>query len=146
MAVRIAACHASPTFLCAGFLDPDTDSDAVKMITEGASAPQAVKHALQNSSRGASMFLDPTGAAHSAFVFSEDGKKEEREFLQDEEGIIYADFELNRCVEGKQYHDVVGGYQRLDVFQLQVNRKRADPVVFKGESSTTEGDEFQSEE
>ncbi|KAL4746897.1 hypothetical protein BDW72DRAFT_183917 [Aspergillus terricola var. indicus] len=129
--------------LCAGFLDSDADTAAVKMITEGAGAPQAVKHALQNSSRGASMFLDPTGAAHPAFVFSEDGKKEEREFLQDEEGILYADFELDRCVEGKQYHDVVGGYQRLDVFQLQVNRKRADPVVFMDEALTSEGDEFQ---
>ncbi|KAL4816979.1 carbon-nitrogen hydrolase [Aspergillus spinulosporus] len=98
---------------------------------------------LINSSRGASMFLDPTGAAHPAFVFSEDGKKEERRFLQDEEGILYADFELDRCIEGKQYHDVVGGYQRLEVFQLQVNRKRAGPVAFTGEALTSEEDELQ---
>jgi hypothetical protein len=40
---------------------------------------------------------------------------------------------LDDCIEGKQYHDVVGGYQRLDVFQLQVNRSRKDPVLFKEE-------------
>ncbi|KAL4735920.1 carbon-nitrogen hydrolase [Aspergillus similis] len=147
--IRAAAhCFEAKCFgvLCAGFLDSNTDTAAIKMMTEGASAPHAVKDASRNSSRGASMFLDPTGPAHPAFIFSEDGKKEAREFLQDEEGILYADFELDRCVEGKQYHDVVGGYQRLDVFHLQVNRKRADPMVFRGEVLTSEGDTFQGSE
>ncbi|KAJ6027590.1 uncharacterized protein N7446_003814 [Penicillium canescens] len=53
-------------------------------------------------------------------------------WLQD---VIYADMNLDDCIEGKQYHDVVGGYQRLDVFQLQVNRSRKDPVLFKEEES-----------
>ncbi|KAL4899443.1 hypothetical protein BDW74DRAFT_189052 [Aspergillus multicolor] len=89
--------------LCAGVLGPD----AVEM------------NALVGSSRGASMFLDPPGATHPAFVVDENGENIETEFLQSEEGILYADFVSERCVEGKQYHDVVGGYQRLDVFDLR---------------------------
>jgi hypothetical protein len=50
--------------------------------------------------------------------------------LQEKEGILYADMDLKQCIEGKQYHDVVGGYQRLDVFDLKVDRSRRDPVSF----------------
>lgn len=31
-------------------------------------------------------------------------------------------------MEGKQYHDVIGGYQRLDVFDLRIDRSRRPPV------------------
>lgn len=43
-----------------------------------------------------------------------------------EEGIAYADLDLNACVEPKQFHDVVGYYQRFDVFDLKVNRERLE--------------------
>ncbi|KAL4938159.1 hypothetical protein BDV06DRAFT_226266 [Aspergillus oleicola] len=112
--------------LCAGFLD----ENAIETVTAGSSTPDIVRGALQRSPRGASMFLNPTGAAHPALIFSATGEREEREFLQGE-GILYADFDLDRCVEGKQYRDVVGGYQRFDVFKLQVKRERVDPVVFR---------------
>ncbi|KAL4925308.1 carbon-nitrogen hydrolase family protein [Aspergillus undulatus] len=119
--------------LCSAFLD----NAAIETITTGSSAPDTVRGALERSPRGASMFLDPTGAQHPAFTVSESGERQEIDYLQHEEGIIYADLDLERCVEGKQYHDVVGGYQRLDVFQLSVNRKRSDPVVFRDEGVTT---------
>ena len=32
------------------------------------------------------------------------------------------------CVEPKQFHDVVGYYNRFDVFDLEVNRKRLTPI------------------
>ncbi|KAJ5193162.1 hypothetical protein N7449_004352 [Penicillium cf. viridicatum] len=77
------------------------------------------------------MFLDPTGAPLPAFTVDEGtGAEQSAEFLQTKEDILYTDMDLYRCIEGKQYHDVVGGYQRLDVFQLQVNRSRKDPVNF----------------
>jgi aliphatic nitrilase len=70
---------------------------------------------LDGSPRAASMFVDPTGAAIG-------------DTLSDEEGIAYAHFELNRCIEPKQFHDVVGYYNRFDVFSLNVNRMRHEPV------------------
>ncbi len=80
------------------------------------------------------MFLDPTGAPVKAFIVNK--KTEEQEpvdFLQAEEGILYADINVADCIEGKQYHDLVGGYQRLDVFDLKVDRTRRYPVTFTEE-------------
>ena len=65
-------------------------------------------------SQGASLFLDPTGAQVG-------------EQVQGEEGIAYGDLNLNACVEPKQFQDVVGYYQRFDIFDLKVNRRRLGP-------------------
>lgn len=51
------------------------------------------------------------------------------------EGILYADLDLDECIEGKQYHDVVGGYQRLDLLPLHVNRSRQNPVNFSDDEA-----------
>jgi len=39
-------------------------------------------------------------------------------------------FDLSRCIEPKQFHDVVGYYNRFDVFDLKINRKRLMPATF----------------
>ena len=114
--------------LCSGYL---SDSNISDLISESGNLDSAAIETVKNSSRGASMFLDPTGAVHPAFTVDPvSGKKEEKDMLQAEEGILYADLDLNDCVEGKQYHDVVGGYQRLDVFDLKVDRRRREPATF----------------
>ncbi|KAJ6083560.1 hypothetical protein N7467_007695 [Penicillium canescens] len=128
--LRAAAhCFEAKSFgvMCSSLLD----LEAIDAIVEGSGSPEIVRRALQDSSQGISMFLDPTGAPLPAFTVDETTKVQQPvEFLQNEENIIYADMNLDNCIEGKQYHDVVGGYQRLDVFQLQVNRSRKDPVIF----------------
>lgn len=48
--------------------------------------------------------------------------------LIDEEGIVYAEIDLARCVQPKQMHDILGGYNRFDIFDLRVNRAPLDPV------------------
>lgn len=73
---------------------------------------------LDGSPRAASMFVDPTGTPIG-------------DMLNDAEGIAYAEFDLNRCVEPKQFHDVVGYYNRYDVFSLTVNRERQEPVTWQ---------------
>jgi len=88
------------------------------------------EYALQNTSQAASMFLDPTGTPVPAFTVSQQGARTEKEMLRGEEGMLFADLDLSECVEGKQYHDVVGGYQRFDVFELKVDRTRRAPVNF----------------
>ncbi|KAJ4351068.1 hypothetical protein N0V95_004172 [Ascochyta clinopodiicola] len=128
--IRAAAhCFEAKAFgvLCSGHL---TD-EAIDAIAAGASDAEHVTSVLKNSQRGATMFLDPTGAAIPGFtVDGATGEKKEVDFLQNEEGILYADLNLANCVEGKQYHDVVGGYQRHDVFRLTVNRERQVPIRF----------------
>ncbi|MEP7246803.1 MAG: carbon-nitrogen hydrolase family protein, partial [Gammaproteobacteria bacterium] len=60
---------------------------------------------------------------HSAFsgVVGPDGRVI-GEALIDEEGIVYADIDLGRCIQPRQMHDVTGHYNRFDIFDLRVNR------------------------
>ena len=44
------------------------------------------------------------------------------EALIDEEGIVYADIDLGECIRPKLMHDIVGGYNRFDIFNLTVDR------------------------
>ena len=49
--------------------------------------------------------------------------------LIDQEGIVYGDIDLNRCIQPKQMHDIIGHYNRFDVFSLHVNREPQRKVV-----------------
>lgn len=44
--------------------------------------------------------------------------------IQGEEGILYMDVDVARITVPKMAHDVVGSYQRYDVFDFRVNRHR----------------------
>ncbi|KAL2070666.1 hypothetical protein VTL71DRAFT_13692 [Oculimacula yallundae] len=113
--------------LCSGRFD----ESAVNMISEGSSDEQHIRRTLEQSPAAATMFLDPTGALLPGYtIHPQMREKQTKDFLQDDEDILYADMDLDDCIEGKQYHDVVGGYQRLDVFDLKVNRSRRVPATF----------------
>lgn len=98
--------------VCAGFMD-----DAMRKFL--VDRDPSIADIVDNTPRAASMFIDPTGTQIGGM-------------LQNEEGIAYADFDLNRCIEPKQFHDVVGYYNRFDVFQMAVTRERAGPVEWNG--------------
>lgn len=59
--------------------------------------------------------------------------------LQAEEGVWYADLYMNDCIKGKQYHNIVGGCQRLDVFDRKVRRRRSQPATFVDEDASGNG-------
>ncbi|HDR8999189.1 TPA: carbon-nitrogen hydrolase family protein [Burkholderia vietnamiensis] len=50
--------------------------------------------------------------------------------LIDEEGIVYADIDLSRCIQPRQMHDITGHYNRFDVFDLRVNRRSLQAARF----------------
>ena len=50
--------------------------------------------------------------------------------LIDDEGIVYAEIDLRRCIQPKQMHDIVGHYNRFDIFDLSVNRKPMSAARF----------------
>ncbi|WP_454724434.1 MULTISPECIES: carbon-nitrogen hydrolase family protein [Cupriavidus] len=79
---------------------------------------------LERTPRAATQFLDPTGAAIG-------------DTLHHEEGIAYATFDLGACVEPKQFHDIVGYYNRFDVFDLTIDRRRHAPATFTGDVPAT---------
>jgi hypothetical protein len=72
---------------------------------------------LQQSPRGISVVLDPTGTPLG-------------EALCRDEGIVYATIDLAQGVEPKQFHDVVGSYNRFDIFTLSVDRSARPPATF----------------
>jgi len=82
----------------------------------------SVAEILDKTPKAASFFVDPTGTVTG-------------EFAQDEEKIIYDEFDLSKCIEPKQFHDVVGYYNRFDVFDLRVSNKRIEPISWVTESN-----------
>ena len=95
---------------CAGYLDAATRDFLVDR-------DETIANILESTPKAASFFIDPTGEQFG-------------ESLQSEEGILYGEIDINRCVEPKQFHDVVGYYNRFDIFDLRVNRKRLSPIEF----------------
>lgn len=90
---------------------------------------------LKSSPRSISVITGPSGTAVS-------------DELCEDEGILYAEIDLDDCVEPKQFHDISGGYNRFDIFELQVNRMRQRPVHFDDDvgSSTRHDDERLTDE
>ncbi|MFB6889709.1 carbon-nitrogen hydrolase family protein [Kitasatospora sp. NPDC056327] len=61
-------------------------------------------------------------------IFGPDGRPV-TEPLVDEEGIVYAEIDLGRCVRPKQMHDILGHYNRFDVFRLHVDDRPLRPLT-----------------
>tara|TARA_A100001391_G_scaffold119169_2_gene80967 strand:- start:27638 stop:28639 length:1002 start_codon:yes stop_codon:yes gene_type:complete len=60
--------------------------------------------------------------------------------LIDDEGIVYADIDLSRCIQPKQMHDIIGHYNRFDIFELSVDRTPRAPVTLFDPVSDGEAD------
>ncbi|MCB5907764.1 carbon-nitrogen hydrolase family protein [Streptomyces pinistramenti] len=65
-------------------------------------------------------------------VFGPDGRPV-TEPLVDEEGIVYAEIDLARCIQPKQMHDIIGHYNRFDVFRLHHDTTHRQPLIRTGE-------------
>ena len=104
-----------------GFLDKGT-LEAVRGIDRDG------METLENSPQAVSMVLGPSGEVIS-------------DILSESEGLLYQDIDVAQCVEPKQFHDVVGYYNRFDVFDLKVSRKRIGPAKFlDGETERRKSD------
>ncbi|KAK9421956.1 putative nitrilase protein [Seiridium unicorne] len=77
------------------------------------------------------MFLDTTGTLLKGLtVTSKTSAKEYSTFFNKTKESCTRIWDLEDCIKDNQYHDVVGGYQRLDVFDLKVDRTRRTPNTF----------------
>jgi aliphatic nitrilase len=81
-----------------------------------------VRETIENSPQSVSMILDPSGNSIG-------------QVLSEEEGIVYAEVDTALSVEPKQFHDVVGYYNRFDIFDLKIDRTKRDPATFLDDSS-----------
>lgn len=59
--------------------------------------------------------------------------------IQGEEGILYLDADVRGAIVPKMAHDVICGYQRFDVFDLQVNRVRPAPATIRMRPPSADG-------
>ena len=73
---------------------------------------------LDNTPRSVSIMLGPDGLPIT-------------EARRDDEGILYGEIDVALCVEPKQFHDVVGYYNRFDIFKLTIDRTRREPAYFE---------------
>jgi aliphatic nitrilase len=96
--------------------------DVKDLIADG---DRKIRDILDRCPRTESMVIGPNGEQKSTT-------------LRDEEGILYADVDLADCVVPKQFHDVVGYYNRFDIFKLSVNRSTNAPVSFEQPSGIRE--------
>jgi aliphatic nitrilase len=87
---------------------------------------------LEQSPRGVSVVLDPTGTPMG-------------EELWRDEAILYAEIDLAQSVEPKQFHDLVGSYNRFDIFTLSVDRSARRPATFIDESPESAGSKISLE-
>lgn len=86
-------------------------------------SPQAVE-ILQRSPQGISAIIGPSGLSLS-------------ETAVDEDTLLIETIDLDDCIVPKQFHDVVGSYNRFDIFDLRVNRRSLGPATFVGGEQPT---------
>lgn len=98
------------SIVCAGYMD-----GRMRDFLVGRDA--GIAAVLDETPRAVSMLIDPTGAQLG-------------DALQADEGILIGELDLSACVEPKQFHDVVGYYNRFDVFELKVTRARTRALQF----------------
>jgi len=78
---------------------------------------------LTRKSAAFSGFIGPNGAVIG-------------EPLIDDEGIAYADIDLAKCIQPKQMHDILGHYNRFDIFDLRINTAPTRKVTFIDDHDT----------
>jgi nitrilase len=88
-----------------------------KLIAAVAKSDKNIREIIERSPKSVSMILDPTGSVMS-------------EIISGEEGIVYGEIDTALSVEPKQFHDVVGYYNRFDIFDLKVDRSAREPARF----------------
>jgi nitrilase len=75
-----------------------------------------VRDVLERSPRSASLIINPNGEVIA-------------EVPPGEEGLAVADVDVGESIEYKQIHDVVGYYNRFDVFDFRLNRSPNRPIT-----------------
>ncbi|KAF9032098.1 putative nitrilase [Hymenopellis radicata] len=116
--IRVAAhCFEGKCFgiICSSFMDQEMRDFLVARDPRSAEI-------LDRVQLGASLFIDPMG--------NQIGDE-----VRGKEGIAYCDMDLSKCIEPKQFHDFVGGYQRFDIFKVEINRDRLEPVTWTSRKS-----------
>ncbi|MEA2246518.1 MAG: nitrilase, partial [Solirubrobacteraceae bacterium] len=82
---------------------------------------------LRSSPQPASMILDPNGDVCAGPLVGE-------------EGIVYAEIDIAASIEPKQAHDIIGYYQRFDLFSLRLDQRPQRPIELLGDGDGAQHD------
>jgi len=100
--------------------------------------------AMDDAKPGVRALLERKNSAFSAII-GPDGRIVGQPLI-DEEGIVYAEIDLARCIQPKQMHDIVGHYNRFDIFELKVNTAAQRPVTLYGATPELAAEQNQTTE
>jgi nitrilase len=100
-------------------------------IQEVSKVDPRAEEVLRSAPPSASMVIHPTGEVCGGPVVGG-------------EDIVYAEVDIVDSIEPKQAHDIVGYYQRFDIFRLRLDQRPQRPIELIGEAS--DGDEAPREE
>lgn len=122
-AIRLRA--ASHSFEGKVFTVVSCSTMSEQIIAEVAGDDRELRELMSRRSSAFSGIVGPDGALLS-------------EPLVDVDGIAYAEIDLRRCIQPKQMHDIVGGYNRFDVFDLRVDGRPRAAVRLTAEDTPGE--------
>lgn len=71
---------------------------------------------------GSGALMNSAGGGSSA-IFGPDGRQLSDDIESTEEGIVYADLDLDAILDAKSFLDVVGHYSRPDLLWLGVDKR-----------------------
>ncbi|WP_420395033.1 carbon-nitrogen hydrolase family protein [Nioella sp.] len=102
-------------------------------VTATSTVSEEIIAAMEEIRPDARALLQRKSSAYSG-VIGPDGR-EVVPGLIDDEGIVYAEIDLGRCIQPKQMHDITGHYNRFDIFNLAVNQRPQAPVTLSGQTA-----------
>ena len=95
-------------------------------------SPEIIQQ-MEDAFPGSRALLERKNSAFSG-VIGPDGRLVGQPLI-DDEGIVYADIDLSRCIQPRQMHDITGNYNRFDVFDLRVDRRPLQSSSFNDEGA-----------
>jgi nitrilase len=95
-------------------------------------SPEIIQQ-MEEAFPGSRALLERKNSAFSG-VIGPDGRLVGQPLI-DDEGIVYADIDLSRCIQPRQMHDITGNYNRFDVFDLRVDRRPLQSSSFNDEGA-----------
>ncbi|RFU64967.1 carbon-nitrogen hydrolase family protein [Peribacillus glennii] len=96
------------------------DEDAIQQLSQG---DQKIESTLRNAPQPVSLIVGPTGDVIG-------------EPLVGKEGMVEAEIDISQSIILKQAHDIVGYYNRFDIYQLKVNKRSHAPITIEKDELT----------
>ena len=74
-------------------------------------------------------------------IFGPDGRLVSDPLI-DVEGIVYGEIDVERSIEPKQFQDIIGHYNRFDIFDLRLNSRPLHPISLSPGANELRSDEL----